>query len=55
MPPETKDMTSTEHASDLFDESRDHANQWDMSVLWPDRQASPNQEEREQPAEVEKQ
>lgn len=23
-------------APDLFDESRDHSNQWDISVLWED-------------------
>lgn len=55
MPPEISDPPAAEHRSDLFDELRDHANQWDMSVLWPDRQPNPMQEERDHPAEGESQ
>lgn len=53
MPPETNETPSiTEHSSDLFAEPRDHANQWDVTTLWPD-QAIPTQEEREHEAEGE--
>jgi hypothetical protein len=42
MLPEPNEKTqSTEYPTNLFEESRDHANQWDVSTLWPDHKTMP--------------
>lgn len=45
MLPETNEPTTPpEHSPDLFAEPRDHANQWDVTALWPDREPPPQDE-----------
>lgn len=45
MSPETKEpLPFSDYPINLFEESRDHANQWDVSVLWPDRKPEPRDE-----------
>ena len=39
MPPEKTDPNNMpEYAPDLFDEPRDHANQWDISAFWTEEE-----------------
>jgi hypothetical protein len=41
MSPEISEtMQAAEYPVNLFEEPHDHANQWDVSVLWPDQQPS---------------
>ncbi|GEM_PF-3837432 len=45
MSPETNETTQfPEYPVNLFDESRDHANLWDISALWSPDLAQPRSE-----------
>jgi hypothetical protein len=51
MLPEPNEKTqSTEYPINLFEESRDHANQWDVSTLWPDHKTMPGDQKEAKPA-----
>ena len=34
----------SDYPVNLFEEPRDHANQWDVSALWPDHKPEPHDE-----------
>ncbi len=45
---ETKDPSKeTEYPSNLFEEHRDHANQWDWAALWQEEEAELEETEPE--------
>ena len=42
MSQESKEPTQfSDYPVNLFEEPRDHANQWDVSALWPDHKPEP--------------
>jgi hypothetical protein len=48
MPPEKNEIPQfSDDPVNLFEEPRDHANQWDVSVLWPDSKAPVRDDEEE--------
>ena len=45
MSQESKEPTQfSDYPVNLFEEPRDHANQWDVSALWPDPKPEPREE-----------
>ena len=45
MSQESKEPTQfSGYPVNLFEEPRDHANQWDVSALWPDYKPEPREE-----------
>lgn len=49
LPEPTEPAAPPERFPDPFPEPRDHALQWDVSALWPDRRPQPADEKRSQP------
>ena len=50
MLPETNEPTQfSNYALNWFDEPRDHANLWDVSLLWPDYKPEPRDEKQPSP------
>ena len=47
MSPESNETPQfSDYPGNLFEEPRDHANQWDVSALWPDHKPKPREEKR---------
>ena len=50
MSQENKEPTRfADYPVNLFEEPRDHANQWDVRALWPDHKPKPREEKRAHP------
>ncbi len=54
MSPEPNELPKfTDYPVNLFEEPRDHANQWDVGVLWPDSEPQPHSEKLPVPVDEE--
>jgi hypothetical protein len=52
LPEQNETAKPTEYPINLFEESRDHANQWDVSTLWPDHKPMPGDQKQAQPTDT---